>query len=120
LKAGDQNTSFFHRKSKARLWSNQISEIKTPEGEIIKEFDQIKQQTSSHFLKLYTSDRRPEEAPTDSLLSHIPSKILDEDNLKLNRQIEEEKILKAINQFNEDKALGPMDSPYISIKNVGT
>jgi hypothetical protein len=58
LKAGDQNTSSFHRQSKAILWSNQISEIKTLEGEIIKEFDQIKQQNSSHFLKLYTLNRR--------------------------------------------------------------
>jgi hypothetical protein len=107
LKAGDQNTSFFHRQSKVRLWSNQISEIKTLEGEIIKDFDQIKQQTTNHFHKLYTSNGRSEEDLVDSLLSHIPRKITDEDNLNLNRQIEEAEILKAINQFNEDKALGP-------------
>jgi hypothetical protein len=77
------------------------------EGETIKEFDQIKQQTSSHFLKLYTSNRRSKEAPSESLLGHIPSKISNENNLKLNRQIEETKILKAINQFNKDKAPKP-------------
>jgi hypothetical protein len=106
LKAGDQNTSFFHRQAKVRLWANQISEIKTPEGEIIKDFDQIKQQTTNHFHKLYTSNGRAEDDLVDSLLRHIPSKITDEDNLNLNRQIEEAEILKAINQFNEDKALG--------------
>jgi len=36
LKAGDHNTSFFHRQEKVRNWANQISEIKTPEGEILK------------------------------------------------------------------------------------
>jgi hypothetical protein len=107
LKAGDKNTSFFHRQSKARLWSNQIFEIKNLEGKNIKEFDQIKEQTFNHFLKLYTSNRRSEEALVDSLLSHIQSKILNEDNLKLNRQIEKAEILKEINRFNEDKSLGP-------------
>jgi hypothetical protein len=29
LQAGDQNTSFFHRQTKARQWTNQFSEIKT-------------------------------------------------------------------------------------------
>jgi hypothetical protein len=89
MKEGDQNTSFFHRQTKARHWTNQISEIKTQTGEIIKEFDQIKKKTSSHFLKLYTSDRRSEEVSTNSLLNHIPRKISEEDNHKLNRQIEE-------------------------------
>jgi len=60
---------------------------------MIKEFDHIKLQTSNHFIKLYTSDRISEESLADSLLSHIPRKFLDEDNLKLNRKIEEAKIL---------------------------
>jgi hypothetical protein len=89
LKAGDQNTSFFHRQSKAKLWPNQISEIKTLEGETIKNFDQIKHQTSNHFHNLYTSNRISKEALIDSLLNHIPRNFLDEYNLKLNRQIEE-------------------------------
>jgi hypothetical protein len=38
LQAGDQNTYFFHRQTKARQWTNQISEIKTQRGDIIKEF----------------------------------------------------------------------------------
>jgi hypothetical protein len=97
LKAGDQNTSFFHRNSKVKLWSNQISEIKTLEGEILKDFDQIKQQTTNHFHKLYTSNSRSEEDLVDSLLNHSPRKITDEDNLNLNCQIEEAEILKAIN-----------------------
>jgi hypothetical protein len=107
LKAGDQNTSFFHRQAKARIWANQISEIKTPEGEIIKDFDQIKQQTTNHFHKLYTTNGREEDEIVDALLRHIPGKLTEDDNLHLNRQIEEAKILKAINQFNEDKAPGP-------------
>jgi hypothetical protein len=70
LKAGDQNTSFFHRQSKARLWSNQISEIKTPEGEIIKEFDQIKQQTSTIFSSS-TPQIEDQRKPSLTLFSAI-------------------------------------------------
>jgi hypothetical protein len=62
---------------------------KNSDRDIIKEFDQIKQQTSSHFSKLYTSERNSEEDLIDSLLTHIPSKISEEDNHKLNQQIEE-------------------------------
>jgi hypothetical protein len=40
-------------------------------------------------------------------LSHLPSLISEEDNQKLNRQIEEEEILQEINQFHPDKAPGP-------------
>jgi uncharacterized membrane protein YqiK len=36
LKEGDQNTSFFHNQAKFRNWTNQISELKTPDGEILK------------------------------------------------------------------------------------
>jgi hypothetical protein len=57
--------------------------------EIIKDFDQIKKQTSSHFLNLYTSEIISKEDSTDSLLTHIPSKISEVDNHKLNQQIEE-------------------------------
>jgi hypothetical protein len=76
-------------------------------GEIIKEFDQIKKKTSNHFLNLYTLEIILEEDSTNSLLTQIPRKISEEDNHKLNKQIEQKEILKSINQFNEDKALGP-------------
>ena len=106
LKAGDQNTSFFHRQAKVINWENQISEIKTPEGEILKDFNQIKQQASRHFQNLYTTSGRDEEQIVDSFLRHIPSKITEEDNTHLDKPIEEAEILKVLNQFHEDKALG--------------
>ena len=107
LKAGDQNTSFFHKLAKARIWANQISEIKSPEGEIIKDFDQIKQQTTNHFHELYTTNGRSEDEIVDNLIRNIPGKLTKDNNLHFNRKIEEAEILKSINQFNEDKALRP-------------
>jgi len=54
LKVVDQNTSFFHRQAKSIICANQISEIKTLEEEIIKDFDRIKQQITNHFHKIYS------------------------------------------------------------------
>jgi len=76
-------------------------------GESIKDFDQIKQQATRHFSKLYTSEGNIDEDISNSLLSNIPIKISEDDNLKLNQQIEEEEIEKAINQFHQNKAPGP-------------
>eukprot|EP00253_Pinus_taeda_P028388 PITA_28388 len=42
LKAGDQNTSFFHRQYRAHLSRNHIAEIKTAEGQVCKGFNQVK------------------------------------------------------------------------------
>jgi hypothetical protein len=74
LKEGDHNTSF-HRQTKVRNWENQTSEIKTPEGEILKDFNQIKHQASIHFHNLYTTFGRVEEEIADSFLRHIPGKV---------------------------------------------
>jgi hypothetical protein len=47
-----------------------------------------------------------DEELCEQYLSHIPSKIKEEDNLELNKPFTEEEILAAINQFNPNKDLG--------------
>jgi hypothetical protein len=107
LKAGDQNTTFFHNQAKVRNWSNQISELKTQEGETLQDFDKIKQHASSHFHSLYTTSGKDEDHLSDLFLQHIPSKVTKADNYLLDRPIEEVEILRALNQFQDDKAPGP-------------
>jgi hypothetical protein len=107
LKADDQNTTFFHNQAKVRNWANQISELKTPEGETLQDCDQIKIHTSSHFQALYTASGKDDDHLSDLFLQHIPSKITKGDNHLLDRPIEEEEISRALNHFHEDKAPGP-------------
>jgi hypothetical protein len=107
LKAGDQNTSFFHNQAKVRNWSNQISELKTPEGEILKDIAQIKKHASSHFQNLYTTSGIDEDHLSEAFLQHIPLKITEFDNILLDKPIEEAEILRFLNQFQDDKAPGP-------------
>jgi hypothetical protein len=89
LKAGDQNNSFFHNQAKVKNWSNQISELKTPEGEIWKDITQIKQHTSSHFQNMYTTSGKDEDHLSEAFLQHIPRKITEAENTHLDRPIEE-------------------------------
>jgi hypothetical protein len=107
LKAGNQNTTFLHNQAKARNWANQISELITPEGETIQDFDQIKKHASSHFQSLYTTSGKDNDHLSDLFLQHIPPKITEAENHLLDRPIEEVEILRALNQFHKDKAPGP-------------
>ena len=68
LKAGDQNTTFFHNQTKVRNWTNQISELKTSEGETIQDHNQIKQLASFHFHSLYTTSGQYDTHLSDQFL----------------------------------------------------
>ena len=68
LKAGDQNTSFFHRQFRARLSRNHIMEIKNTKGQVCKGFDKIKAATESHFKNLYSLGTNGSDEDTPDFL----------------------------------------------------
>jgi len=85
-----------------------VEEIKSSTGEIIQDFEEIKQQATRHFIHLYMKEGDLNEELSNSFISYLPKFLVSEDgNQDLNKQIEDEEILKEINQFNLDKALGP-------------
>jgi exonuclease III len=107
LKAGDRNTSFFHRQYRARLSKNHISEITTAEGQICKGFSQLKEAAVTHFKHLYTADSQNSEEDTADFLANIPLLISPEDNVILTKPITEEEIIKVIWSMESNKAPGP-------------
>jgi exonuclease III len=107
LKAGDRNTSFFHRQYRARLSRNHISEITTAEGQTCKGFKQIKEAAVRHYKHLYTADIQSNEEDIADLLFNIPSLISPEDNDILLKPITEEEIIKIVWSMESDKAPGP-------------
>eukprot|EP00253_Pinus_taeda_P020601 PITA_20601 len=107
LKAGDRNTTFFHRQFRARLSRNHISEITTAEGQLCKGFSQIKEAAERHYKSLYTSDNQGSEEDIVDLLSNIPLLVSSEDNSALTQPITEEEIIKVIWSMDSDKAPGP-------------
>eukprot|EP00253_Pinus_taeda_P022451 PITA_22451 len=106
LKAGDRNTSF-HKKYRARLSRNHISEIKTAVGQVRKGFTQVKEATDSHFRRLYNEEPQYWEEEITDFLSNIPQLIRPEDNVALTNEVTEEEIIKVIWSMESDKAPSP-------------
>jgi ribonuclease HI/exonuclease III len=107
LKAGDRNTSFFHRQYRARLSRNHISEIKTTEGQVSKGFTQIKAAADSHFRNLFSEGTQATEGEIAEFLANIPHLVRPEDNAALTSEVTEEEIIKVIWSMGSDKAPGP-------------
>jgi exonuclease III len=120
LKAGDRNTSYFHRQYRARLSRNHIAEIKIGEGQVCKGYNQVKAAAESHFKNLYSEDTPISEEETADLLSNIPNLISPEDNEQLCQPPSEEEISNVIWSMEADKAPGPDGFQYTFIRSAGT
>jgi len=107
LKAGDRNTTFFHRQYRARLCRNHISEITIAEGQTCKRFSHIKEAVVNHYSQLYTAGNQGNEEDMADFLSNIPPLVRAEDNIDLNRPFTEEEVIKVIWSMDPDKAPGP-------------
>lgn len=110
LQAGYQNTKHFHRQTKARLWKNNVKEIKTMEGEVLSSFNKIKEVALRQFEDLYTETGTIDEEDKEQLLEHIPSIISSEENESLPllvQSITKKEILGVIHQLDPHKAHGP-------------
>jgi hypothetical protein len=53
LVVGDRNTTFFHKQARAWLWKNNVKEIFAPNGDLLKNFEEIKSVSLTHFVDLY-------------------------------------------------------------------
>lgn len=109
LKAGDRNTSFFHRKYRAWLSRNHISKITCSDGTVLKGEEQQKKAPEDHSQNLYKEDGNGSEEVISEFLSHIPSLVSKEDNASLTKPFSKEEIYKVIWSMEPDKALGPDD-----------
>eukprot|EP00253_Pinus_taeda_P011568 PITA_11568 len=104
LKAGDKNTSFFHNNLKLRRASSQIDKIQA-EGKEIKEREEIKEATHRYFKTLLTLEDQPLD--NTNFLQQVYSKISDQQNSELEKEVTEEEIREATWSMHLDKALGP-------------
>lgn len=53
LNEGDSNTSFFHRTTTKRQSSNTICNLKTNNGQIVNQNDQISKEAIDHFQQIW-------------------------------------------------------------------
>ena len=90
LRAGDRNTTFFHRKYRSRISRNHISKITFADGLICKGSTQLKEAEKIHFQNLYKEDGADCKEATREFLSHIPSLVRKEYNTNLMKPFTEE------------------------------
>ena len=107
LKAGDKNSSFFHRQCRARISRNHILEIIDDEGVIIKGQDLLKQSSSRHFQMLFKDDGCSCEDVSFDFLLNVPSLVSIEENFKLMKPFSEYEIVEVIWAMELDKSSGP-------------
>jgi len=107
LKAGDRNTSFFHRQYKARLSRNHISELSSADGTIYKGIDQLKVAVEAHFQNLFSEVGEDCEEITSDYLTNIPLLVNKEDNVAFMKAFSEDEINKVVWSMEPDKAPGP-------------
>ena len=107
LKAGDKNSSFFHRQCRARISRNHISEIIDDEGFIIKGQDLLKQSASRNFQMLFKDDGCSYDDVSSEFLLNVPSLVNIEDNCDLMKPFFEQEIVEVIWAMESDKAPTP-------------
>ena len=99
--------TLLHQQFKARLSRNQISEITSTDGTVLKGFSQVKQVLKTYFENLYTEEGIGNEQFTTFFISRIPSLVSEDNNASLLKFFSEEEIENVVWSMEPDKALGP-------------
>lgn len=97
LKAGDQNSRYFHASASSRRGNNQIQKLKNADDVW------VDWGTGLEFSELFQA----KEANWQEVLQGIPTTITDDQNGKLLKPIEHKEVKEALFQMNPDKAPGP-------------
>ena len=106
LLSGDKNTNYFHKQAEAHKNYNAVAEINF-QGELIKEFDGIKQAAHATFKDLFTA---PVEDPIDVMaypFDLIPNLISPEENNLLNASVTMNELKGIISIMKPDSSPGP-------------
>ena len=109
---GDRNTSFFHKRYRAILSHNHISEISSSAGESFKGISQLKQAVEDHFQSMYREDGAIDSDLTTEFLSNVPSLVSEEENGELMKPFTEEEIIDVILSMEPYKAPGLDDFSF--------
>ena len=103
LKAGDQNTSFFHKHAEGRKNFKAVKEFQV-HGQTTKDFEEIKRAAHDHFQQVYSKEVPFMGSP---ILDTVPSRIHQSKNRKLTAPISNKEIKKALASMEPDKAPSP-------------
>eukprot|EP00253_Pinus_taeda_P002170 PITA_02170 len=107
LKAGDENTKFFHNYAKGRKNANTIWKMRDPEGREVSSFEAISSLGKNHFQTLFTAPGGISLAEIIRTAQAFPRFVEEEDADLLFRAVEKEEVERIIKAMPRDKSPGP-------------
>lgn len=108
LSEGDSNTQYFQKKASARRAKNRITQLQRPDGSVSSDPNELVGMATDFYTNLYTSEGT---IGIEELLSHIPSRVDDDMNARLNAPYRREEIKEAFFHMFPTKAPGPDGFP---------
>lgn len=107
LKEGDSNTKFFHNTTNYKRSINRIVKIKTPEGCITEDPDQIATVIINFYKSLLNNIEAVDLNAQNDMLKAKPKLITESDNKIMNNKLSLEEVKTAVFQLHPDKAPRP-------------
>eukprot|EP00253_Pinus_taeda_P030096 PITA_30096 len=107
LKAGDENSRFFHNFAKGRKVANTIWNLPLLEGGLANSFNKLSQLGTSHFRSLYRSPPGSNLAEIINVATHLPRFVNKDDSADLTASVTMEELESTLKWFKKDKSPGP-------------
>eukprot|EP00253_Pinus_taeda_P011344 PITA_11344 len=107
LKAGDENTHFFHNYAKGRKSANTIWSLKDEEGRELKTFTELSSLGTRHFQKIFSDRGETTIAEIIRTTQCFPRFIEEGMNDDLTTPVSKEEVEAAMKSMGKDKSPGP-------------
>eukprot|EP00253_Pinus_taeda_P008946 PITA_08946 len=106
LKAGDENTKFFHNYAKGRKIANTIWKLKDPEGRDVSSFEALSTMGKNHFKSLFSDPGGVSLAEIIRTAQSFPRFVEREEAEDLFQEVSKEEVESTIKSMAKDKSPG--------------
>ncbi|CAM8921539.1 unnamed protein product [Rhodiola kirilowii] len=109
LKAGDNNTTFFHKKANGRRKTNLVSQLRDAEGRIHTNQEEMQSVAITYFTSIFSTQPGQVSVSAEEIMASmddLPTRVTREHNDMLMRPFTERDIYAAVHQLHPLKAPG--------------